>query len=602
MKFGITERIKNVYERVNLSNLFVWGTRKIKHERLILILSFVIGMLSALAAIALKNCFYYANELILFSRHRTHENLLLIIFPIVGLLLTVLFIKYWVKDDISHGISKILYAISRQNSKIKSHNNYSSIIASTLTIAFGGSVGAEAPIALTGSSIGSNLGKFFHLDYKSLTLLIGCGAAGAISAIFKAPIAGVIFTLEVLMLDLTMSSVIPLLISSVTATILTYFLMGQSVLFSYTITEPFELRNIQYYVLLGLFAGLFSLYFTRMSNYIESKFSLVSNVYKKLLIGGIILSAFVFIFPPLYGEGYASLKNILSGHSENFVINSFFYYIKDNYWLLLAYLAVILFFKVMAMAVTNGAGGIGGVFAPSLFCGGFVGFIYARGINALPFIHVSEHNFALVGMAGVMAGVMQAPLTAIFLIAEMTNGYGLFIPLITTSAISFLTIRYFEKNSIYTKRLAIRGELITHDKDKAILSRINLDNLLETNFSILSPEMTLGELVKLVSVSHRNVFPVVDKYNNFIGVVSINDLRDKIFNPELYDKIFVKELMIIPPVIIDPEDSMGKVADRVSKSVEYNIPVIKDGKYLGFISKVNIFSAYRELLKSSSEE
>ena len=264
--------------------------------------------------------------------------------------------------------------------------------------------------------------------------------------------------------------------------------MGQSVLFSYTITEPFVLKNIQYYVLLGLFAGLFSLYFTRTSIYIESKFNLVSNIYKKLLVGGIILSAFVFIFPPLYGEGYSSLTNILSGHYENFVINSFFYYIKDNYWLLLAYLAVILFFKVIAMAVTNGAGGIGGVFAPSLFCGGFAGFIYARVINTFPFIHVSEHNFAFVGMAGVMAGVMHAPLTAVFLIAEITNGYGLFIPLITTSAISFLTIRYFEKNSIYTKRLAIRGELITHDKDKAILARINIENILETNFSIISPE------------------------------------------------------------------------------------------------------------------
>ena len=518
------------------------------------------------------------------------------------MLLTVLFIRYVVKDDISHGISRVLYSISKGNSRLKAHNNYSSIIASTLTIAFGGSVGAEAPIALTGSSIGSSLGKYFHLDYKSLTLLIGCGAAGAISAIFNAPIAGVIFTLEVLMLDLTMSSIIPLLFSSVTAAILTYFLMGQSVLFSYTITEPFVFKNIQYYVILGLFAGLFSLYFTRTTIYIESKFNRISNIYKKLLIGGIILSAFIFVFPPLYGEGYSTLKNILSGHSENFVINSVFYYIKDNYWLLLIYLTVILFFKVIAMAVTNGAGGIGGIFAPSLFCGGITGFVYARTINTFSFIHVSEHNFALVGMAGVMAGVMHAPLTAIFLIAEITNGYGLFIPLITTSAISFLTIRYFEKNSIYTKRLAKRGELITHDKDKAVLTRIEIENILETDFRKIDREMSLGELVKIVSDSHRNIFPVVDNNDNFLGVVSVNEIRDKIFNTELYNKLYVKELMFIPSIIVDPDEPMDVIADKISKSIDYNIPVIKNGKYIGFLSKVKVFSIYRELLKSFSEE
>ena len=590
--------LKNLFTtKLNVSDF-----RNIKHDRLILILSFVIGILAAIAAIALKNCFHYANFLILYSRAKTNENFLLLFLPLLGLFLTVLFIRYIVKDDISHGISRILYSISKQNSIIKPHNNYSSIIASTLTIVFGGSVGSEAPIALTGSSLGSSLGRFFHLDNKSLTLLIGCGAAGAISAIFKAPIAGVIFTLEVLMLDLTMSSIIPLLISSVTAAILTNFLMGESVLFSYTITEPFVLRNIQYYVLLGLFAGLFSLYFTRTTIYIESKFNRVSNGYKKLLIGGLILTAFIFVFPPLYGEGYSTLKNILSGHSESFVINSFFFYIKDNYWLLLVYLIVILFFKVIAMAVTNGAGGIGGIFAPSLFCGGIAGFIYARVLNTFSFIHVSEHNFALVGMAGVMAGVMHAPLTAIFLIAEITGGYGLLIPLITTSAISFLTIRYFEPHSIYTKRLALRGELITHDKDKAVLSRINIENILETNFSKVNPEMTLGELVKVVSDSHRNVFPVVDNDDNLIGVVSVNDIRDKIFNTELYSKLFVRDLMFIPAIVIEPDEPMDEIADKIAKSIEYNIPVIKNGKYLGFLSKVKVFSTYRELLKLYSEE
>ncbi len=555
MKLLSFKKLILLYKEYFSSRIFSLKVRKIKYNRLVLLLSFIIGILSGLSAIALKNCLHFANYLILYSTSKTAGDYLLLVLPIIGLLLTVLFVKYFVKDDISHGVSRILFAISKQRSVIKPHNNYSSIIASTLTIAFGGSVGAEAPIVLTGSSIGSSLGKLLKLDYKTLTLLIGCGSAGAISAIFNAPIAGMIFTLEVLMLDLTMSSIIPLLISSVTAAILSYFLMGQSVLFSYTITEPFVLKNIHYYVLLGVFAGLFSLYFTRASIYIESKFSKITNVFKKLLIGGIILSIFIFIFPPLYGEGYSTLKNILSGHYENFVINSFFYHIKDNYWLLLAYLSVILFMKVIAMSITNGSGGIGGIFAPTLFCGGLAGFIYARAINTIPFIKVSEHNFALVGMAGIMAGVMHAPLTAIFLIAEITNGYGLLIPLITTSAISFLTIRYFEPHSLYAKRLAMRGELLTHDKDKAILSMLKIRDLLEINFSIIHPEMTLGELVKVISTSKRNVFPVTDNNNYFLGIVSVNDIRDKIFNNELYSKVYVRELMFSPSIIIDPDES-----------------------------------------------
>ncbi|MBP7497669.1 MAG: chloride channel protein [Bacteroidales bacterium] len=590
--FWLTKSIKKLFNYLN----------KLRQDRLILLLSFFIGILSAIAAIAMKNCFYYVNQIIMKSSDSATGSLLLLIYPIIGIFITVIFIKKFIKDDISHGISRVLFSIAKKGSKLKSHNTYSSIIASTLTIAFGGSVGAEAPIVLTGASLGSNLGKFINLNYKTLTLLIGCGAAGAISGIFKAPIAGLIFTLEVLMLDLTMASIIPLLISSVTATIITSFFMGQSILLSYTITEPFVLKNIFYYILLGAFAGFISLYFTRTTMFIEGKFYKIINPYKKIFIGGTMLSLLIFIFPPLYGEGYETLKTILSGQYDNFVINSFFYNIRDDFWMILLYLAVILFFKVIAMALTTGSGGIGGIFAPSLFTGGLTGFIFAYGINALPFANLSLHNFALAGMAGVMSGVMHAPLTAIFLIAEITGGYGLFIPLITTSAISFLTVSYFEPHSIYTKRLAKRGELITHDKNKTITALLSLDSLIETDYTTIEPQADLGKLVEIISKSIRNIFPVVDDNKHFYGDIYIDDVRNIIFKPELYNKIFVKDIMIIPKITVSPNESMEEIVNKLEGIDIYNIPVVKNGIYLGYISKSGVFSKYRELLKEISED
>ncbi len=585
-----------------LKKFIIWSIRHIKQRHFILILSFLIGILSGLAAVILKNILHYTTYFLTSGFDIENESYFLLLYPILGLLLTVVFVKLFVKDDIGHGVSKVLYSISKKNSIIKRHNNWSSILASALTISFGGSVGSEAPIVLTGASLGSNIGRLFHLNYKTITLLVGCGASGAIAGIFKAPIAGFVFTIEILMLDLTMTSLVPLLISAVTAAIVAYFLMGAGTIFPNANIDPFVLSNIPYYIILGVISGFVSLYVTKGSMYIESKIHKIENVYKRIAVGGIILGVLIFIFPPLYGEGYETLKVILSGDYSGLVNNSLFYSIKDNNYLLIIYLLLILFFKVIAMAVTNGAGGVGGVFAPTLFMGGVTGFVAARIINTTSLLNISESNFALVGMGGLMAGVMHAPLTGIFLIAEITGGYGLLIPLIITATISYLTIMLFEPHSIYTKRLAQRGELMTHDKDKAVLSLMKVDKLIETNFNTIKTDATLGELVKVISKSQRNVFPVVDDENNFHGLVFINDIRNIVFKTEMYDTTYVRDLMFMPDTYVTPDESMEDVAKKFSKTGKYNIPVLKDGKYIGFVSRAKVFSSYRNLLKDFSED
>ncbi len=577
-------------------------TKYISHRKLILLLSLIIGILSGIAAVLLKNIVFYTHHFLTEGLEIHRGNILLFAFPIIGLTLTVLFIKYIVKDDLGHGVSRILYAISRKNSLLKPHNTYSSLISSTITIGFGGSLGLEAPIVLTGAGIGSNLGRMFHLNYKSLTLLIGCGCAGAIAGIFKAPIAGLVFTLEVIMLDLTMASIIPLLISAVSGAAIAYFFMGSGVHLHFVIKEVFTLRMIPYYILLGIFTGMISLYFTKANFFIESSFQKIKKTYHKLLLGGLILSVLIFVFPSLYGEGYWALQEIFSGQGADLVNNSFFYPIKDNYSFFMVFLLLLLVFKVIAMSVTSAGGGVGGIFAPSLFMGGVSGYFLARIINATNTFHVPETNFAVVGMAGLMAGVMHAPLTGIFLIAEITGGYTLFLPLIITATISYLTIMYFEPHSIYTKRLAARGELITHHKDKAVLSQMKVNRLIETNFNTVNVDASLGELVKVISKSKRNVFPVVDEENNFLGVVFINDIRDIIFKTEMYKTTFVRDLMFMPDFSVDPDDSMEDVARKFQGSDNYNLPVLKDGKYIGFVSKANVFSTYRLKLKEFSDE
>lgn len=579
-----------------------WRVRNIGHRNFVLILALIIGLTSGLAAVLLKNTVHYTHYFLTRGFDAKDGNLLYLAYPLFGMALTVLFVRYVVKDNISHGVSRILYAISKNNGFIKSHNNYSSLIASTITVGFGGSVGLEAPIVLTGASIGSNLARVMRMDYKTMTLMIGCGAAGAIAGIFKAPIAALIFALEVLMLDLTMASLIPLLIAAVTGASISAFLMGSAVIFTFSVSEPFSLVNIPFYIILGIVTGLISLYFTRANIFIESRFGKIKRPLNKLLIGGITVSTLIFVLPPLYGEGYEVLTAILNGRGDDILNNSFFYSFRENHWLFIIFLLLVLFLKVVAMAFTTAGGGVGGIFAPSLFMGGVAGFLTSRFINFFGYHQLPEGNFALAGMAGVMAAVMHAPLTAIFLIAEITGGYELFIPLMITATISYLTINLYEPHSIYTKRLAARNELITHDKDKAALSRMSIQRLIENNFLTIGPDNTLGELVKVIAQSSRNVFPVTDEQNNFLGVVFINDIRHIMFNHELYDSTYVRNLMYMPEPLVSIDESMEDVAQKFSECAHYNLPVLDKGKYIGFVSRANVFSAYRSLIKEYSTD
>jgi len=584
--------------------------RKLLHPRiemidqvkLVYILSLVVGLFSALAAALLKNTIHYTYQILTEGISSESGSYLYLAYPVTGMLLTVLLVKYIVKDNISHGISRILYAISRKKSHLKTHNTWSSIVASTLTIGFGGSVGAEAPIVLTGSSIGSVIGRFFKLNYRSVTLLIGCGAAGAIAGIFKAPIAGIVFTLEILMLDLTISSIVPLLISSVTAASVAYFLMGDNVLFTFTVTEAFNISNIPWYIVLGVASGVVSLYFSKMTIYIESKYEKISNTYVRLITGGALLGGLIFLFPPLFGEGYDSIKLLLQGDLASFADSGIFSSISDNFLSLALFLGGLVILKVFASSSTNGAGGVGGIFAPTLFLGGVNGYLIASLLNRFFNVNLPDNRFVLMGMAGVMAGVMHAPLTAIFLIAEITGGYTLLIPLIITATVAFITVRSFERHSIYHVQLANRGDLITHDKDKAVLTHMDWKKEIETDLIKVKPGDKLGDLVKVISKSKRNIFPVVDEYNILEGVVSLDEVREIMFNQELYDTTFIKDLMTMPPSYIDRKENIETVMETFRKTGAWNLPVLDNGYYVGFISKSRIYTTYRELLVQFSEE
>ena len=575
---------------------------KIDQVKLVYILSLVVGLLSALAAAILKYSIHYMHKILTEGITGKSGNYLYLIYPLIGMFLTFLFVRYIVKDNISHGISRILYAISRKKSHLKTHNTWTSIIASTLTIGFGGSVGAEAPIVLTGSSIGSAIGRFFKLNYKNITLLIGCGAAGAVSGIFKAPIAGIVFTLEILMLDLTISSIVPLLISSVTAATVAYFLMGNKVLFSFDIVGAFNISNIPWYLLLGVVSGLISLYFSKMTLFLEGSFSKIKNTYLRLILGGIVLGSLIYLFPPFFGEGYDTIMSLLEGNTDLIFSNSIFSQFSENFLVVVLFMTGLIFLKVVASSSTNGAGGVGGIFAPVLFIGGINGYLVASLLKKFIGADLPDNRFVLVGMAGMMAGVMHAPLTAIFLIAEITGGYNLLIPLIITATVAFITTRSFEKHSIYHVQLAESGDLITHDKDKAVLTRMNWKTEIETDLLKVKPSATLGELVKVIARSKRNLFPVVDEYNILEGVVSLDDVRDIMFKQELYDTIFVRDLMTIPPSYIDKKEKIETVMEAFRKTGAWNLPVLDEGYYVGYISKSRIYSTYRELLVEFSEE
>jgi CIC family chloride channel protein len=585
-----------------LQDIIIWISKRLNHKQQMYILSLLIGVVSGFAAVLLKNTVYYTHQFVSQYGNFYRINFLYLAVPMLGILLTALFVRFIIKDEMGHGITKILYSISKKGGYLRSHNSYSSIIASTLTVGFGGSVGLESPIVMTGSSVGSNLGRAFGMNYKSIITLIGCGAAGGIAGIFKAPVAGVVFGLEVLMLDISMLSIVPLLISAVTGASLSYLLIGNEVTLHYPLEESFILKNIPYYILLGVVAGFVSWYFTKMTIYIESLFSKIDKFWICILAGGLTLGFLIFIFPPLYGEGYDMLNKLLEGNISAFTQGSLIFVDQNNLLSLSLFLIMILIFKPLAMTATTGAGGVGGIFAPTIFMGGITGYSVSRILNLFGFVHIPENNFILAGMAGLMAGVMHAPLTAIFLIAEVTSGYSLFIPLIITSTISFITIRYFEPHSIYTHRLAKRGELITHHKDKAILTLLEMDKMIEKDFITVSYSDSLRKLVKVISRSKRNLFPVITDQNMLIGVVLLDDIRHIIFNTDMYDRLFVRDLMQPPPTHISPGESMESVMKKFEDNEAWNLPVINNGEYIGFLSKSKLFSFYRNWLIEISDE
>lgn len=582
--------------------LIHWREKHIKESNFVLILSFVVGILTSLAALLLKKLIHLVEHVLTSTFSVSEANYLYLVYPAIGIFLTLLYVRYVVKDDIGHGVTKILYAISRRQGRIKRHNTWTSLIASSLTIGMGGSVGAEAPIVLTGSAIGSNLGSFFKMNHKTLMLLIGCGAAGAIAGIFKAPIAGMLFTIEVLMLDLTAASVMPLLIASVTAASLSYFITGSDAMFHFAMEGAFDMQRIPWVIVLGISCGMVSLYLVRGMNLVEGWYMRMKNVWIKWGSGAVILGLLIFLFPPLYGEGYTSITALINGSPEQLAQGSIFYMFKDNLWLMILYVSLIVLFKIVATASTNGSGGVGGVFAPSLFVGSLTGFIVATLINMTGIYPVSAENFALMGMAGLMSAVMHAPLTGVFLIAELTGGYGLFLPLLIVSGMSYLTIYLFEEHSIYSMRLAQKGELLTHHKDKAVLTLMKVENVIEKDFDVVRPEMPLGELVKVISTAKRNIFPVVDEQGVMQGIVLLDDIRNIMFRTELYTRFRVAKLMISPPAMISVQDTMEKVMKVFDDTNAWNLPVVDESnRYIGFVSKSKIFNTYRQVLVHFSD-
>ncbi len=570
-------------------------------SRMLIVLALVVGFGSGTAAVLLKQMVHLVEWILTGWFNTPADSFLYLLYPGVGMLLALLFVKYIVKDNIGHGVTKVLLAVSKNESKIRSHNMWSSVAASSVTIGFGGSVGAEAPIVYTGAAIGSNVARALGLSYKQMTILLGCGAAGAVAGIFKAPMAGILFTFEILLFNMSMSSLLPFVISSITATTVSYLFLGDTVAFENDLT-PFSIGNLPFYILFGNICGYASLYFTRTTLWLEDKIKGIMGTTRRWLISAACLGLLIFIFPPLYGEGYGVLTDLLMNNSDAAVGTSIFSRFFTREWIVPIFFIGVFFFKVFSMSFTNAGGGVGGTFGPTLFMGGILGFIIARLVN-LSGIHVlPEANFVLVGMAGLMAGVMQAPLTAIFLIAEITGGYTLLMPLIITSAVSFATIRFYEPYSIYTKRIAKQGDLLTHDSDQAVLTLLKTDELIENDFSTIGLNQTLGDLVKVIAHSHRNIFPVVDVDGQMQGIVYLDDVREVMFERDKYDtKIY--SLMKQVPEFVYCKEKMESVMTKFEFTGAWNLPVVDEkGIYLGFVSKSKIFSAYREQLQQVSHD
>ncbi len=581
----------------------LWRDRHIKERNFVLVLAFFVGIFSGLAAIVLKYLIHFISTVLTSRINLESGNYLYILLPAVGVVLTALFVRYVVRDNISHGVTRVLYAISQNKSRLKRHNIYTSVLASSVTIGFGGSVGAEGPIVYTGAAIGSNLGRAFRMSPRILMILVGCGAAAGIAGIFKAPIAGMLFTLEVLMIDLTTVSVMPLLIASITSTTLAYVYTGYEFEFFFAQTENFYTSRIPFVILLGLVCGFASLYFTRVMNMMENFFGRFKNPWIKTVVGCCILSGLVFVFPPLYGEGYGSIVGLLAGDTSSIVNGSLFYGDRNQVWFLALFIGLVIATKAFATSATNGAGGVGGTFAPSLYVGCLTGFLFAYVLNIFDFgIELSTKNFALIGMAGVMSGVMHAPLMAIFLTAELTGGYELFLPLLIVSTISYGTIKIFEPYSIYTMRLAKQGQLLTHHKDKAVLTLLKINNVIETDFLPVYPEMTLKEMVDVIAKSNRNLFPVINEKRELVGVVYLDDIRNIMFRPELYRRMRVSTFMSAPAGRIEVGESMDKVMKTFDDTGAWNLPVVENGIYVGFVSKSKIFNSYRRVLRHYCED
>ncbi len=592
----------------NPSSLFrkflIWRLKHIPQKQFIHILSAIIGLLAGLGAVTLKNLTHLIQSLLEGKFIKEIHHAFYFVFPIIGLLIVILIIKYVVKKKVGHGIPSTLFAISKQKAIMSRHQMWASILTAPITVGFGGSVGLEGPTVATGAALGSNFSRLFHLNQTTRTLLVGAAAAGAMSSIFKAPIAGIVFAVEIFGLELTMVSLIPLLLASITAILTSYFFLGDEILLHFQLNDKFELNEVLFFVILGITSSTTSIYFSKIYFWIGDLFKKLKNPYHRLLIGGVLIGVFTYFIPPLFGEGYETINNILKDNVNGIVENNIFGMVSDNIWIIISFLVGLVVFKVIAMSLTFSAGGIGGVFAPTLFTGSVSGYVFATIINQTNLFghQLSTTNYAMVGMAGLMAGVLQAPLTAIFLIAEITGGYELFIPLMIVSSISYIITKHYIPHNIYASELAKKGQLMTLNKDKNALMQMDINLVIEKNFIRITPEMKLGKMLKkAVAKSSRNLFPVVSEDDEFLGIVLLDDVRSIMFNKKICKKVYVRDFMhSTPDIIFYEKDGMEQIMKKFTGSGAWNLPVIKDGKYYGFISKSKLLTAYRRKLVEST--
>ena len=577
-----------------LARLHRWRLKNLSERGFITILSIIVGVLAGFAAVIIKNTVWFTERMVHRLLANDFHNYIYFALPVVGIMLAILVIRFVVRSEVRHGIPNVLHSISKRKGKVSSHNLYSSVITASLTVGFGGSVGLEGPTVATGTAWGSWLARVFRLNYKNTILMLACACAGAMAAIFKAPIAAIVFAVEVIMIDLTVFSLVPLLLASATAVVTSFFFLGQDALYPFQVVKTFELADLPYYILLGIVAGFVSVYFTKMYLFFGRQFEKLKNNKVRLVVGGIGLGILIFFFPSLYGEGYDAINECLAGDLNYLFDNSLFYSLREEMWVALLLLAVVILLKIVATSFTFGAGGVGGIFAPTLFMGVNTGMLFALLVNRLGIREVNTNNFALIGMAGLIAGVLHAPLTGIFLIADISGGYALFVPLMITATFAYLIVRAFTPNSVYHIQLAKRKELLTHDKDANVLQMMEVKKMIETDFEILSPDATLRDLTVSISRNHRNLFPVVDKDGMLVGMVKMDDVRDMLFKHEMYDTVKINELMYMPAFHIEPTDNMEVVANKFESSGRYNLAVIENGKYIGFISRATVFTKYRK--------